>query len=218
MKPRRKIDKPLGQILVERGAITSEQLQQALETQANEGGLIGEVIVRLGFAKKEEIAYCLSLQLGYPLTAYEKSEGSYKRAEKPLGQILVERGTITYPQLEQILKIREERGGLIGELIVELGFANEEDIAYCLSLQYGYPYLPLKSYEVSKEITKIVPKNICAYYCLLPVDKIGNALTVAMADPLNFQAIDDLKDISDCDIQIFVSTPSDIRNAIERFY
>lgn len=142
----------------------------------------------------------------------------HKKIDKPLGQILIERGVISDSQLKQALEVQKRSGGLIGEVIVDLGFAKEEDIAYCLSLQFGYPYLPLENYEISAEIIKLVPKNVCNHYCLIPIDKIGNTLTVAMANPLNIQALEDLEDITKCDIQIFVSTPSDIRSCIGRFY
>jgi len=142
----------------------------------------------------------------------------HKKVDKPLGQILVERGVVSNSQLQQALDAQKRGGGLIGEVIVELGFAKEEDIAYCLSLQFGYPYLSLENYEISDEIIKLIPKNVCGHYCLIPIDKIGNTLTIAMANPLNIQAIEDLEDITQCDIQIFVSTPSDIRSSIEKFY
>ncbi len=141
-----------------------------------------------------------------------------KKIDKPLGQILVERGVITNSQLEQSLEAQKRTGGLIGEIIIELGFAKEEDIAQCLSLQFGYPFLPLENYEISQEVKSLIPKNVCSHYCLVPIDKIRNALTVAMSNPLNVQAIEDLEDMTKCDIQIFVSTPSDIRKSIEKFY
>lgn len=140
----------------------------------------------------------------------------YKQVDKPLGQILVERGVIDNTQLQKVLDVQKQDGGLIGEIIVEQGFAKEEDIAYCLSLQFGYPYLSLENYEISPDIVKIISKNVCAHYCLIPIDRIGNTLTVAMSNPLNIQAIEDLEDTTHCDIQIFVSTPSDIRGNIEK--
>jgi len=142
----------------------------------------------------------------------------HKQIDKPLGQILVERGVISNSQLLKALEKQKRDGGLIGEIIVELGFAKEEDIAYCLSLQFGYPYLSLENYEVTQDIIKIIPKNVATHYCLVPIDKISNTLTVAMANPLNIQAIEDLEDMTQCDIQIFVSTPSDIRRCINKFF
>lgn len=143
---------------------------------------------------------------------------SPKKVEKPLGQILVERGVITFEQLEKALAVQNKDGGLIGEVIVKLGFAKEDEIAHCLSLQFGFPYLPLENYEVSKDTVALIPKNVATHYCLIALDKIGSTLTVSIANPLNVQAIEDLEDLTRCDIQIFVSTPSDIRKSIEKFY
>ncbi len=141
-----------------------------------------------------------------------------KKVDKPLGQILIERGIISSAQLEKALETQKEEGGLIGEVIVKLGFAREEEIAQCLSLQYGFAFLPLENYEPSSEALSLIPKNVANYYCLMPVDKIGNILSVAMANPLNTQAIEDLEDHTKCQISVFISTPSSIRKAIEKFY
>jgi len=130
----------------------------------------------------------------------------------------VERGVIARNQLEEALRVQKEKGGLIGEVIVSLGYTKEEEIAYALSLQYGFPYLPLQNYDIPKELLETVPEQVASQYCLIPIDKIGNTLTVAMANPLNPQAIDDIEYISKCEAQIFVATSSDIRAAIDKFY
>lgn len=141
-----------------------------------------------------------------------------KKTDKPLGQILVERGVISNDQLNKCLAVQADHGGLLGDIIVKLEFAKEEDIAHCLSLQFGYPYLPLENYEISPQVVKVIPKSVAAHYCLIPIDRIENTLTVAMANPLNTAAIEDLQDSIGCEIQIFVGTPSDIRKSIEKFY
>ncbi|MBI4972577.1 MAG: hypothetical protein HZC16_02025 [Candidatus Omnitrophica bacterium] len=137
---------------------------------------------------------------------------------KQLGELLIERGIITQEQLEKALTYQKERGGLIGEILVELGFASEEDIAQSLTAQYGFPYLPLANYEISLAITGLVPLRVARQYMLIPIDKIGNNLTVAMSNPLNTQAIEDLELLSGCNIQTFVSTSSDIKKAIAKYY
>ncbi len=141
-----------------------------------------------------------------------------EKKEKLIGEILVEREIITPHQLERALEVQQKEGGLIGEIIVRLGFATEEKIAQCLSFQYGFPYLPLENYEISEEVLKLVPVNVCQHYCLIPLDKIGNTLTVAICDPLNKEAIEDLEELTSLNIQVFVSTSSDIRKAIEKYY
>jgi type IV pilus assembly protein PilB len=137
---------------------------------------------------------------------------------KQLGELLIERGIIERKQLEKALLLQKEKGGLIGEILVELGFAREEDIAQALTCQYGFPYLPLKNYEIDSEVIKTVPENVARQYCLIPIDKIGESLTLSMSNPLNIQAIEDVEMISGCVVQTFVSTSSDIRDAITRYY
>lgn len=137
---------------------------------------------------------------------------------KQLGELLIERGIINERQLEKALSIQKEKGGLIGEILVELGFAREEDIAQALTAQYGFPYLPLSNYEIDPEIVKIVPARVARQYLLIPIDKIGNNLTLAMSNPLNVQAVEDIEMLSSCSVQTFVSTATDIRKAIEKYY
>ena len=141
-----------------------------------------------------------------------------KKIDKLLGEILVERNIITPEQLKEALDIQTREGGLIGEIIIRNKFATEEEIAQCISFQYGFPFLPLENYDIPREVTKLVPKNVAQHYCLVPIDKIGDNLTVAMSNPLNVEAAEDLEDLTSLNIQIFVSTSSDVRMAIERSY
>ena len=141
-----------------------------------------------------------------------------KLINKQLGELLMERGVITQEQLERALVVKQEKGGLIGEIIVELGFAKEEDIAQTLTAQYGFPYLPLNNYDINQEIVNIVPARVSKQYMLIPIDRIGNNLTLAMSNPLNIQAIEDVELLSGCSVQTFVSTSSDIKKAIAKYY
>jgi type IV pilus assembly protein PilB len=137
---------------------------------------------------------------------------------KQLGELLIERGILTQPQLEKALLHQKERGGLIGEILVEMGFVKEEDIAQALTAQYGFPYLPLSNYDINPEILHVIPGRVVKQYLLVPIDKIGNNLTLAMSNPLNVQAIEDVELLSGCSVQTFVSTSSDIKKAIEKYY
>jgi len=141
-----------------------------------------------------------------------------KIINKQLGELLMERGIITQEQLDRALVVKQEKSGLIGEIIVELGFAKEEDIAQTLTAQYGFPYLPLNNYDINEEIVNIVPARVSRQYMLIPIDKIGNNLTLAMSNPLNIQAIEDVELLSGCSVQTFVSTSSDIKKAIAKYY
>ncbi len=137
---------------------------------------------------------------------------------KQLGELLIERGVITQDQLQKALTVQKEEGGLLGQVLVRLGFTTEEDIAQALTAQFGFPYLPLKNYEIANEVVGLVPENVSRQYCLIPVDRIGNALTIAMSNPLNIQAQEDIELITKCKVQVFVSTMTDINEAIDRCY
>ncbi len=137
---------------------------------------------------------------------------------KQLGELLVERGIIGEAQLERALKVQKEKGGLIGQILVALGFAKEEEIAQALTVQYGFPYLPLECYEINAEAIKLIPDNVARQYNLIAIDKIGDLLTIAMSNPLNYQAVEDIEMVAKCKVQIFVSTMTDITNAINKYY
>lgn len=137
---------------------------------------------------------------------------------KQLGELLMERGVINERQLSEALKVQKERGGLIGHILVMLNYAKEEEIAQALTMQYGFPYLPLECYEVNVEAMKLIPQNVAEQYNLIAIDKMENLLTIAMSNPLNMQAVEDIEMISNCKVQVFVSTMTDISNAINKYY
>jgi type IV pilus assembly protein PilB len=141
-----------------------------------------------------------------------------KILNKHLGEVLLEKGVISRSQLDKAIEFQKERGGLIGEILLEMGFAKEEDIAQALTAQYGFPFLPLNNYEISPEIAEIIPERVARQYLLVPIDRIGKNLTIAMSNPLNVQAVEDVELISGCSVQVFVSTTSDTKRAIDKCY
>jgi hypothetical protein len=137
---------------------------------------------------------------------------------KHLGDLLIDRGIINKVQLEKALELQKEKGGLIGQILVMLGYAKEEEIAQALTVQYGFPFLPLEYYDINSDAIKLIPENVAKQYNLIAVDKIGDLLTIAMSNPLNVQAAEDIEMLSKCKVQIFVSTMTDINNAIKKYY
>ena len=137
---------------------------------------------------------------------------------KQLGELLLERDVINEEQLNKALKVQKERGGLIGQVLVMLGYAKEEEIAQALTVQYGFPYLPLECYEINLEALKLIPQNVSEQYNLIAIDRMGDLLTIAMSNPLNVQAVEDIEMISNCKVQVFVSTMTDVNNAIKKYY
>ena len=141
-----------------------------------------------------------------------------KIVNKKLGELLVEKALVTQEQLDEALEFQKDKGGLIGEILVELKYTTEDDIAKMLTAQYGFAYLPLSNYEIDQSLINLIPERVARQYCLIPIDKIGNNLTIAMSNPLNSQAVEDMETLTSCSVQTFVSTASDIKQAIERYY
>jgi type IV pilus assembly protein PilB len=141
-----------------------------------------------------------------------------KTTPKQLGELLIERGIINRDQLGIAIEHQKKKGGLLGEILVELKFATEQDITQALTCQYGFPYLPLSNYEIDPEVIKSVSEDVCRRFCLVPIDKIGKSITLAMANPLNFQAAEDVEILTGCTVQAFVSTSTDIKQTIDKYY
>ncbi len=141
-----------------------------------------------------------------------------KTTHKQLGELLIERGVINHDQLKKAIEYQKEHKGLVGEILVELNFATEKDIAQALTCQYGFPYLPLSNYEIDEEVVHSVAEDVCRKFCLIPIDKIGKSLTVAMSNPLNTQAAEDVELLTSLSVQIFVSTATEINQSIDKYY
>lgn len=141
-----------------------------------------------------------------------------KIVNKQLGAFLVECGVISQAQLDSALVLQKQKGGLIGEILVDLGFVREENIAQALTAQYGFPYLPLSNYEINIEVLNLIPARVAKQYLLVPIDKLGNNLSLVMSNPLNVQAIEDVEMLSGCHVQTFVTTATDIKDAIKKHY
>ena len=137
---------------------------------------------------------------------------------KRIGEVLLERGVIDRKKLEQALAYQKEHGGLMGQVLIKLGYITEEEVALALTAQYGFPYLPLDNYEIDPALTELIPEASARQHCLIAIDRIGNALTLAMADPSNMKAIEEIEMLTKCVVQTFVSTPSDIELAISKHY
>lgn len=141
-----------------------------------------------------------------------------KLIEKLLGEFLIEDGVITKAQLEEALERQKETGELLGEILVKLGFATEQDVASVVALQYGIPYLPVRQCDIDKELLKLIPKEVAVRYRCFPISRIGSMLTIVMGNPLDEKAIGDIAEIARCKVLCYVSTTSEITAAIEEYY
>jgi hypothetical protein len=141
-----------------------------------------------------------------------------RRLRKRIGDLLIERNIVTPEQVATALQEQKNKGGYLSQHLIALGFASELDIATCLSNQYNFAYLPLKNYVIPQEVLELIPLKWIRIYTLLPVDRIGNTLSLVMADPLNEGVIQMLQQITDSEIMVFISTYSELNEAITRYF
>lgn len=138
--------------------------------------------------------------------------------ERKLGEMLVRDDIISDTQLEVALDQQTERGGSLGRIIIESGYASEYDLAAALGRQLEVPFITLSHYEIDPEILDSIPSDIVRKYQIIPVDRTGDTLTVALADPSNIVLIDELRLLTNTKIVPVISFESDIQEAIRNYY
>ncbi len=135
-----------------------------------------------------------------------------------LGEILIKEGRITQEQLTKALEDQKRGGGRLGYHLVKLNFISEEDITKVLSRQFGIPAISLATYKIDAEVLKIIPADVAKKYMVLPVHRVGPTLTLAMTDPSNVFAIDDIKFMSGLNVEPVVATEMSIIESIKKYY
>ncbi len=135
-----------------------------------------------------------------------------------LGELLVKANLITEEQLRRALQEQETSGGKLGTNLVKLGYVTEDDITSFLSKQYGVPSINLSEFEIDQDVISLIPKEIAQKHRCLPINRAGPSLIVAMADPSNIYAIDDLKFLTGFNIEVVVASEAAIEEAFQRYY
>ncbi|MEW6108090.1 MAG: type IV-A pilus assembly ATPase PilB [Nitrospirota bacterium] len=135
-----------------------------------------------------------------------------------LGQLLIASSIISEEQLKQALNIQRKEGGRLGTNLVKLGFITEEKLVSFLSKQYGVPAVNLTEYKIDTAVLKLIPAEMAKKYLIMPVARVGATITVAMADPSNVFAIDDVKFMTGYNVEVVVSSESAIISAITNYY
>jgi type IV pilus assembly protein PilB len=130
--------------------------------------------------------------------------------KKPLGQILLEKSLINQEQLDEALKVQKNTTEQIGRILVELGFVSEKDVLRAHAEQLGIPFLELDRTSVDEDVAKAIPQSVVQRYNAVPIRRSGNRLTVAMADPTNVFALDDIRLITGYEIDPMLAAPDDI--------
>jgi type IV pilus assembly protein PilB len=135
-----------------------------------------------------------------------------------LGEILVKDSLISADQLKQALDYQKKNGGRLGTCLVKMGLVSDDDITAVLSRQYGVPSINLKFYEVDPLVIKLVPQETAIRYQIVPLSRVGSTLTIAMTDPTNVFAMDDIKFMTGFNVEPVVASESAISEAIHKFY
>ncbi len=135
-----------------------------------------------------------------------------------LGEILVKENLITSDQLKQALEHQKASGGRLGTVLMKLGFISDDEITGVLSRQYGVPSINLKYYEVEASVIKLIPQDTAVRYQVVPLSRVGSTLTIAMTDPTNVFAMDDIKFMTGFNVEPVVASETAITEAIAKFY
>jgi type IV pilus assembly protein PilB len=135
-----------------------------------------------------------------------------------LGEILVRENLITPQQLRETLEYQRANGGRLGSNLVNLGYVSDDVVTAVLSRQYGVPSINLDLFQIDKSVIKLISEDVALKYTVLPISKSGAKLTLAMADPTNVFAMDDIKFMTGLNVEPVIASESSIQNAVGKYY
>ena len=135
-----------------------------------------------------------------------------------LGEILIKENLITHEQLKQALDHQKSNGGRLGNALVKMGFLTDDEVTAVLSRQYGVPSINLGYFEADPNVIKLIPMETAMKYQVLPLSRVGSSLTLAMVDPTNVFAMDDIKFMTGFNIEPVVASEAAILEAMKKYY
>jgi len=135
-----------------------------------------------------------------------------------LGELLVRENLISLQQLQKAQEAQKVEGGKLGYQLTKLGYIEESQLTEFLSRQYGVPAINLAEFEIDADVIKLIPKEVAEKHQVVPVNRAGGSLIVAMSDPSNIFAIDDIKFLTGYNIEVVVSAEASIQAAIDKYY
>jgi type IV pilus assembly protein PilB len=135
-----------------------------------------------------------------------------------LGEILVRENLITSQQLKEVVEYQRVNGGRLGTNLVKLGMISDDVITAVLSRQYGVPSINLDLFHIEPEVIRLISQEVALKYSILPISKMGPTLTLAMADPTNVFAIDDVKFMTNLNVEPVIASETSLQIAIGKYY
>ena len=197
----------MGDLLIEQGIITPEQLQAALKIQKQSGKKLGKVLVEMGLLTSEEAINQLAAQNRAP-----------RQKKIRLGDLLVENEIITDDQLKTALSEQKKSGQKLGRTLNQLGFATEEQMLELLSKQLDLPLIDLKHYQYNAEVVQLIPETMARRFRAIALAEGKEGVLVGMADPTDIFAFDELSRLLKRNLQLAVVREDDLVRTIDQIY
>ncbi len=197
--------KRLGEILTEQGMVTPEKVEAAIKKQEElRAEPIGQLLVQQRVITDQQLAQGLALQ--------------QKRSGKKIGEILLEQNFIDQGQLDEVLSMQSQRRGKrLGQIMVEMGYVTYKMIGIALAIQYNVPFLDLTSQAIDPKAIELVSADTVRRWNVMPLNVQQAILTVAVTDPAEHAAEDELRGRG-ITVIVVVATPQDIARAIAKHY
>lgn len=196
----------LGDILISWNLITAEDLEAALKEQKEKGGYLGQILINKGLVSSTDISRALQ-------------QVSSKIKEKTdLGQMLIADKIISDEQLNIALERQKISKKSLDDTLLGLGFVTSQQIAQTFSHHLGLPFISISDYDIKLEVLQVLPENFIRNYQVIPIKLEQNTLSVAMSDPLNLIALDEIKSLSRYQIEPMIAAKKEIQSIIDRYF
>ena len=194
----------LGELLIQRRLITAADLQAALETQTSAAVYVplGQLLIDRGLITRRQLHLLLE----------------WAKMRPKLGELLVKAGAIAEAQLARALEEQPQLGLPLGETLIKLGYLTEDRMRQALCLQMNVPFLDLTRVQIDAALARLINRPYALRHLVVPVSQVGQTLTVAMNDPSNLEAAEELAQSTGCIIRVVTSSLRAIQDAIHRLY
>lgn len=143
-----------------------------------------------------------------------------RRIKIRIGELLLEKGLITHEQLNEAVASQQgaEKDKQLGQICIEKGFVDKEKLWFMLAVQSGYPYINAQNCVINREVLSLLNRAFVEKYLVLPIDKVKDIVTVAMANPLDKAVVDEIEKVLKGKVMIFLATVPELTEAIKQAY
>jgi len=143
-----------------------------------------------------------------------------RRTKTKIGELLLQKELITSEQLQEALSLQRGRDKhkLLGQILLDLGYVSKEELYLILAIQYGYPYINVSHCIIEPKVLSLIPRELVEKYQVLPIDKIEDILTLAMVNPLDKSAIEDIEKLTKSNVKVFLTMPLELKEMISKYY